>query len=530
MLGEDLERNIRDAWLRIRRQIVNDPLELQRRLARRRTKTLTRPPRAWCIAIRASDRRITPAHWVITPRHAMDLDHPLHPYEPIEHEVTIQTHAIRRYCHPVSFSREDAVDVAQMLGVSVGTLRKMRLKGKFYERYIRGLGGKPGRAVPLLEGGGQLLDPCAKEYSPPHPIWGGAWEFLSRMMPPDFEQTVVRRPVFAATFRGRPGLAAYGRTIPEDHAYKDEMKFMGWRWLCPMCGKQVRTIYHPLPVRTLFDSWFTDPVIYKRLCDADLPQPPPPSFACKHCHDIYYFSPIKRDAWNRFITYVTAGMLYGCEVEKPASFIPERKRRMIRQLNRPAPEREKVFEGLKKGWSAFQIARELGKSIHTVRCAMRNICIQEDVADVHALAEKLQFAVSPPFNVFERAAARRIVVKEMLLRDCTRDEISRALGIDFRVINQDIKSIYKLYGIKGTTRGSRLALARKLGVPFISRRDELLKRVQKLKDQRLTYRQIAREMGAPLGTVSGYLHSLVKLQKEPQPATSSESPAQAGAQ
>ena len=95
MLGVDLERAITNAWLKLRKQILSDPLELRRRLARRRLKTLTRPPRAWCIAIRASDRRITPAHWIITPEHAMDLDHPEHPYEPIEHEVTIQTHAIR---------------------------------------------------------------------------------------------------------------------------------------------------------------------------------------------------------------------------------------------------------------------------------------------------------------------------------------------------------------------------------------------------------------------------------------------------
>src|SRR5438445_9167351 len=113
MLGQDLERAIRDAWLRIRQSILSDPQELHRRLARRRMKILTRPPRAWCIAIRASDRRITPAHWVISPEHAMDLDHPEHPYEPIEHEVTIQYHAIRRYCTPVSFSIEQAVNVAK---------------------------------------------------------------------------------------------------------------------------------------------------------------------------------------------------------------------------------------------------------------------------------------------------------------------------------------------------------------------------------------------------------------------------------
>src|SRR3954465_2701641 len=109
-LAEELQHNIREAWLRLRPKILSDPQDLSRRLARRHKKTLTQPPRAWCIAIRASDRRITPAHWIISPEHAMDLNHPEHPYEPIEHEVTIQTHAIQRYCHPVTFSIEQAID------------------------------------------------------------------------------------------------------------------------------------------------------------------------------------------------------------------------------------------------------------------------------------------------------------------------------------------------------------------------------------------------------------------------------------
>ena len=94
MLGEDLERNISEAWLRLWPWIKRNPDELGRRLARRRMKSLTRPARPWCIAIRASDRRISAAHWVIWPEHAMDLDHPEHPYEPIEHAVTIQKHAM----------------------------------------------------------------------------------------------------------------------------------------------------------------------------------------------------------------------------------------------------------------------------------------------------------------------------------------------------------------------------------------------------------------------------------------------------
>src|SRR2546421_3738193 len=132
MLGRELERGVREAWLRLRGKILSDPDELHRRLARRRLKSLTQPPRAWCIAIRASDRRITPAHWVIAPEHAMDLDHPEHPYERIEHEVTIQTHAIRRYCNPVSFSREQAGEVAKMLGISDAQLWHARSNGLFF--------------------------------------------------------------------------------------------------------------------------------------------------------------------------------------------------------------------------------------------------------------------------------------------------------------------------------------------------------------------------------------------------------------
>ena len=50
MLGKEIENAIDDAWARVRREILADPAELHRRLARRRLKCLTRPARAWCIA------------------------------------------------------------------------------------------------------------------------------------------------------------------------------------------------------------------------------------------------------------------------------------------------------------------------------------------------------------------------------------------------------------------------------------------------------------------------------------------------
>src|SRR5207245_2301229 len=210
----DVARLILEAWQKLGPKIMADSDELAKRLARRRTPTLTRPPRAWCLTLRASDRRITPAHWLISPEHALDLDHPAHPYEPIEHEVTIQTHAIRRYCHPVSFSREDAVDVAEMLGVSPRMLLNARWRGQFEECFYKGLGGKHGKPIPLLSPRGQLLDPGHREFARPHPLWGSMWEFLARSFPDDFEQTVIRRPWFALiSHKPRPandGLARCG--------------------------------------------------------------------------------------------------------------------------------------------------------------------------------------------------------------------------------------------------------------------------------------------------------------------------------
>src|SRR5438132_226089 len=140
----DVSRLVLEAWEKLGPKIMQDPHELAKRLARRRLNTLTRPIRAWCLAIRASDTRITPAHWVIVPEHAMDLDHPEHPYEPIEHQFIIQPHALRKFCRPVRTDSwgEQVDEVCAKLGVSRGHLLHARWAGIFTERLIKGLGGK----------------------------------------------------------------------------------------------------------------------------------------------------------------------------------------------------------------------------------------------------------------------------------------------------------------------------------------------------------------------------------------------------
>src|SRR6266513_423065 len=183
----DVARLVLEAWERLGPGIMGDSDELARRLARRRRHVLTRPVRAWCLAVRATDTRITPAHWVISPEHALDVDHPEHPYEPIEHEVIIRPHALRRFCRPVRTDSwgEQVHDVAKKLGVNPSGLTTARHLGLFTERYVKGLGGKHGPPIPLIHSW-TTLDPSAQNFSRPDPLWGGLWPFLPDMIPDTF--------------------------------------------------------------------------------------------------------------------------------------------------------------------------------------------------------------------------------------------------------------------------------------------------------------------------------------------------------
>src|SRR3982751_6876028 len=134
----DVDRLILEAWEKLGPGVVGDAEEV-RRLARRRRAVLTRPPRAWCLALRASDRRITAAHWVISPEHALDLNHPEHAYERIEHEVVIRPHALRKYCRPVRTDSwgELVGDVAKQLGCGHEAILHARWAGVLKERLVK---------------------------------------------------------------------------------------------------------------------------------------------------------------------------------------------------------------------------------------------------------------------------------------------------------------------------------------------------------------------------------------------------------
>jgi DNA-binding NarL/FixJ family response regulator len=510
MLGEDLERAIVEAWLRVRDEILADPDELRRRLARRRMKSLTRPPRAWCIALRASDRRINLANAMITPEHAISKYSLEHPYEVIEHEVVLVKRTLQRLCRPkqIAWPGQDVKEVAQMLGVLPQGLRTARHRAAYRERYCKGLGGKWGRPVPVIHRR-ELLDPSmARLHSRPHPVWGSNWEFLPDMMSDDFEQAVKRRPVYRPFGRGG------GAEAREGQVYKEECQFLGWRWVCPGCAKEVRTIYYPVAARTLFHSWFKDPVKQLELSDADLMGEAAGTFACYKCHGVRFFSSIEAGCWNEVIGRLSGGLLYGCEVEKPADFPEERKNRRARQLDRAAPVQRKVLMRLRNGWSNFQIARDLGMTKEAVKHHVLRICRQEEVSDRHALAEKLKFAVSPPLNQEERAGVRRAAVKELMMRGLSYREMMEKLSIDRGTVNRDVCAIYKVYGVSGSGSRARRALAEKLGVSYETKWDELRRRVGELRERGLKGKEIAEEMGISFARVRHFAEMLRKERKQ----------------
>jgi DNA-binding NarL/FixJ family response regulator len=377
----------------------------------------------------------------------------------------------------------------------------------FDERYIQGLGGKRGNPVPLLSPRGQLLDPgFARHYARPHPAWGPIGNSSAAIcFPPTSSKPSCAGPI-------PPRQSPRARQAQVLHHPDDPPEFWGWRWICPACKKPVRTIYYPLPVRTMFDRWFIDPAQRLKLGELNLPEPPLPTFACRKCHNVQYISTTDRHGWNQIITYLSAGLLYGCEVPKPASFTPERKRTRIRQLHRQAPMRRKVLTRLANGWSNFQIAKDLQISRKAVNQHIYIICKEEDVPDRHALADKLNFAVSPPLNYIERALARRFQVREMLLQNCTYQEMCKELSASFSVISADVVKIFRQYGVKGHGFKARRALAKLLNVPFQTAGDHTRQKIAALRETGLSCKQVAKAVGLSKWMVCSHI-SILRKQK-----------------
>src|SRR6266542_5012386 len=136
-MEEDIEDLVREAWERVKPTLERDGEELKRRLARREGRGMGRPPRAWCLALRAMDLRLDeaaesqPGTPALSQREWEKVRRV--PREGQRDEVVMTTEKLRRLCSPVRLEApgEPLSDVAKKLGARPSNLDYARLKGVF---------------------------------------------------------------------------------------------------------------------------------------------------------------------------------------------------------------------------------------------------------------------------------------------------------------------------------------------------------------------------------------------------------------
>ena len=365
---DDIESAISCAWNEIVPKLLADPEELKRRLARRKLKHFARPLRAWCVAIRASDHRITPMDAIIVPRHAVSLDAEAHPGRYAEHEVTLTKELLVRLCEAVEIGRpgEPADEVAKRLGCNPINLIRHRRSGFLRTTPKPGLRGRHGHPVPLIYTP-EYLDPQAHGRAAPDEVFGSCWHSVPGMIVDGFTQTITRIPRYKRI---------RGRDI-----------FQGWYWVCPCCRRSAKILFHPVD-QPDFATWIGFAPALAEPCPK-----PVPIFACNRCHGVIGFSRGRLAVpWNLLIMHYTGGLLYGHEVPMPEWLTP-RRRRAYRAKPRPAPRRCQVQRLLlDTDLSNGQIAARLGVTSAAVRSEVGRIRRQHGVRN----REELRAVLRPP--------------------------------------------------------------------------------------------------------------------------------------
>src|SRR6476659_8601491 len=137
--------------------------ELRARLARRGRGVVARPPRAWCLAVRASDRRINAATAAIVPVRAADPEDGEPRGNVRAERVTLDTELLRRLCRPVEIEPPGMAqyELGELLGVHAVTLRAARIRGVCRTHHVRGLAGRKGPPTPMLYTD-RVLDPGSR--------------------------------------------------------------------------------------------------------------------------------------------------------------------------------------------------------------------------------------------------------------------------------------------------------------------------------------------------------------------------------
>lgn len=336
---------INEAWGRVEKLIERDPGELERRLLRRGMGMMVRPVRAWCLAVKSTDRRMQPLRFPMDRRPA-EWDSAQGRWVYQEHRVLLRAEELRWLCRPVAIPAPGMTvrDVAEMLGECEHVVCEAVKRGEFSSvRPMRGLGGMKGWARIIYTK--RLLDPAGITMGRVEDEgWGTMWRYASDHIPERLSQMVTRRPVW--------------------RKYGAGMRYQGFRWVCPGCRREVRRLYYPLPALVVAPFVKATKVRTARK-EAGAMR----GFACSKCHGVHDYGRLNGQGWNELIMHLSGGLLYGKEVRKPAWWKIERRRAHAPRPGYPPSKRAEQIAGLlvNTELSCSEIAGRLGLRPGTVQ-------------------------------------------------------------------------------------------------------------------------------------------------------------------
>ena len=121
----------------------------------------------------------------------------------------------------------------------------------------------------------------------------------------------------------------------------------------------------------------------------NLPHPPSPHFACAKCHRVRRFSSINKGTWGEIVCYLSAGLLYGNEVQRPPWFTPQRKNQYAPKINRdPSQRRPQIEQLLLAGRTIAETAATLSLLKGTILFYTKQIYHQHGVRSLKELLLK----------------------------------------------------------------------------------------------------------------------------------------------
>lgn len=309
---DELDRRLLEAWHKVSAELEAKPWKLGRRMERASRKELRRPVRAWCVALRASDARLG-AHELCT---EAEVEKCRRGYT---HELVMTGDRLRALCASVriDWPGVELREAAGLLGRDVRTVHRWSEVGvlSYRREPVPGRRGKASRFV----WSERALDPQADDGRGPWAAWGSLWQGLASRLPSGFEQVLTRTPRLRDS-------AKDGRTAGD--AWPG--RYRGWDWVCPgrvvvdgtaagrhlPCGRVCKKLWLALPAWTIGDvlggrageSWRKMPRFERGRQE----------LACSRCLGLR-FDPVASDpaeAWNRFVSVVSGGLLYGREVDR----------------------------------------------------------------------------------------------------------------------------------------------------------------------------------------------------------------------